>query len=53
MVRQAIEGQIGMLTCQVIELTVQLRVSQSETLAAQVEVAQLKALLREAAGDET
>jgi hypothetical protein len=30
MVRQAIEGQIGMLTCQVIELSVQLQLAHQE-----------------------
>jgi hypothetical protein len=30
LVREAIEGQIGMLTCQVIDLNVRLRVMQDE-----------------------
>ena len=36
LVRQAVESQIGMLTCQVLELSVQLR-------AAHAEIAQLRA----------
>jgi hypothetical protein len=43
--RQAIEGQIGMLTCQVIELQVQLQLAHGQIGPLQAEIERLRVAL--------